>query len=57
MGNRLHLVLRALWADCSAATALEYALIAIFISIIVVTLTISIGSTVCGFFMSVNAGF
>lgn len=48
--------LERLAADGSGATAIEYALIAIFISLVLLTLQTSIGTSVCGFFMSVANG-
>jgi len=55
-GRELTLV-RRLWADHAGATAIEYALIAALISILVVGWASSIGTSVTNFFMSVNSGF
>jgi Flp pilus assembly pilin Flp len=49
--------LTALRRDRSGATIIEYALIVVFISILVVSWAISVGSSVTGFFTAVNNGF
>jgi Flp pilus assembly pilin Flp len=43
--------------DCSGATALEYALIAVFISIICVGWATFVGTSVSSMFMRVASGF
>jgi len=50
-----HLV-KAFWQDRSGATAIEYALIAGFISIVIVGAVNSIGVTLDGGFQGVDAG-
>jgi Flp pilus assembly pilin Flp len=47
----------ALQLDRSGATSIEYALIATFISIVVVGWASFVGQSVSGFFMSVANGF
>jgi len=47
----------SLRADASAATAIEYALIASLISILGFVLYINIGSSVAGMFASIANGF
>jgi pilus assembly protein Flp/PilA len=44
-------------SDKHGATAIEYALIAASISIVIVTAVAAIGTTLTGFFNSVVAGF
>jgi Flp pilus assembly pilin Flp len=50
-------MLETLSRDCSGATALEYGLIIAFISIMVVAWATTVGTSVCGFFVSINNGF
>jgi Flp pilus assembly pilin Flp len=57
MIRRLRSTFEPLWSNCSGATALEYALIIAFISIMVVAWAATVGSTVCAFFTGVNNGF
>jgi Flp pilus assembly pilin Flp len=40
--------------DATGTTAIEYALIAIFIGLVLLSLQTSIGASVCGFFESVG---
>ena len=49
--------LTALWLDRSGATSIEYALIATFISIVVVGWATFMGQSISGFFMSIANGF
>jgi len=49
--------LSALRRDQSAATSIEYALIAVFISILVVGWATFVGTAVSDFFMAVGNGF
>ena len=49
--------LTALRLDRSGATSIEYALIATFISIMVVSWATFVGNSVSGFFMAVANGF
>lgn len=49
--------LTALRLDHSGATSIEYALIATFISIMVVGWATFVGQSVSGFFMSIAGGF
>jgi len=55
--NPLRPVAPSLRADASAATAIEYALIASLISILGFVLYINIGSSVAGMFASIANGF
>ena len=48
---------KALRLDRSGATSIEYALIATFISIVVVGWATFMGQSISGFFMSVANGF
>jgi Flp pilus assembly pilin Flp len=57
MIDRVRSVLMALRADESGATAIEYALILVLISITVVSWATFVGTTVSGFFMSIANGF
>jgi pilus assembly protein Flp/PilA len=57
MMDRVRSALTALRLDRSGATALEYALIASFISIVVVGWATFMGQSISGFFMSVANGF
>lgn len=50
-------LLKSFAADESGATAIEYALIALLISVAIVALLGAIGQTLSGTFSSVNAGF
>ncbi|HEX3861639.1 MAG TPA: Flp family type IVb pilin [Stellaceae bacterium] len=56
MGDRTRSTIRAVLADCSAATAIEYALVALFISIVIVAGCLTIGSIVSGWFNDMAAG-
>jgi pilus assembly protein Flp/PilA len=55
--DRMRSVLTALRLDRSGATSIEYALIATFISIVVVGWATFVGQSISGFFMSVANGF
>lgn len=57
MMDQVRTALTALRADCSGATSIEYALIAVFISILVVGWASFVGTTVSDFFMKVANGF
>jgi Flp pilus assembly pilin Flp len=57
MMDRMRSVLMALRTDDSGATAIEYALIVVLISISVVSWATFVGSSVSGFFTSVANGF
>lgn len=57
MVKRVRTPLMPLWLDCSGATALEYALIAVFISIICVGWATFVGTSVSSMFMRVASGF
>ena len=57
MADRMRSVPAALWLDRSGATSIEYALIATFISIVVVGWATFMGQSISGFFMSVANGF
>ena len=46
--------MKDLAADCSGATAIEYALIACLISIVIVTALAAIGTKVSSMFASIN---
>lgn len=57
MVKRVRTALMPLRLDCSGATALEYALIAVFISIICVGWATFVGTSVSSMFMRVASGF
>ncbi len=57
MIDRMLVTLVALRRDRSGATAIEYALILVFISILVVSWATFVGTAVIGFFTSVSNGF
>ena len=57
MTDRMRSALTVLRLDRSGATSIEYALIATFISIMVVGWATFVGQSVSGFFMSVAGGF
>jgi Flp pilus assembly pilin Flp len=57
MMDRMRSTLVALRTDESGATAIEYALILVLISITVVSWATFVGSSVSGFFTSVANGF
>ena len=57
MIDRMRSALRALRADESGATAIEYALILVLISITVVSWATFVGTTVSGFFANIANGF
>ena len=54
--NHLRPRLRALWRDAAGTTAIEYAMIALFIGLVLISLQGSIGNSVVNFFMSVATG-
>ena len=57
MMDRIRVALMALEAERSGATSIEYALIAVFISILVVGWASFVGTSVSQFFMDVANGF
>ncbi len=57
MMDRMRSAPRALRIDRSGAVAIEYAMIALFIAIVLISGILSIGSSVTGFFMQINNGF
>jgi len=57
MIDRMRSALTALRADESGATAIEYALILVLISITVVSWATFVGTAVSGFFVSIANGF
>ncbi len=57
MIDRMRFALLALRADESGATAIEYALIVVLISISVVSWATFVGATVSGFFTNIANGF
>jgi Flp pilus assembly pilin Flp len=57
MMDRVRFALTALRLGRSGATSIEYALIATFISIVVVGWATFVGQSISGFFMSVANGF
>ncbi len=57
MMNRMRTALLTCRADRSGATAIEYALIAVFISILCVGWASFVGTTVSDFFTKVANGF
>ena len=48
--------LNSLCRDASGATAIEYALIVLFIGLVLISLQNTIGASVRGFFMSIATG-
>jgi pilus assembly protein Flp/PilA len=57
MLNRLRSALMPLQLDRSGVTAIEYALIASLIAIVIVATLITVGTSVSGMFMQVVNGF
>jgi pilus assembly protein Flp/PilA len=57
MADRMRSASMVLEHDRSGATSIEYALIATFISIVVVGWATFVGQSISGFFMSVANGF
>jgi Flp pilus assembly pilin Flp len=57
MIHRMRSALIALRADDSGATAIEYALILVLISITVVSWATFVGTSVSGFFVDIANGF
>lgn len=57
MIDQVRTLLTALRADRSGATSIEYALIAVFISIVVVGWASLVGTSVSNFFTAVANGF
>ena len=57
MIDRMRSALIALRADDSGATAIEYALILVLISITVVSWATFVGTSVSGFFVDIANGF
>ena len=57
MMDRMRVALMPLRIDRSGATSIEYALIAVFISIMVVGWATFVGTSVSDFFMQVANGF
>ena len=55
--EQLRAALRALRLDRSGATAIEYALIALLIALVLISAMLSIGTSVTNMFMQVNSGF
>jgi Flp pilus assembly pilin Flp len=55
--GRMRSLLQYLHGDTCGATAVEYAMIALFIAILLIAALMSIGSTVSGFFTEVANGF
>jgi Flp pilus assembly pilin Flp len=55
--ERMRAILSTFWRDCSAATAIEYAMVAFLVSIAGFVTYSSIGSGVTGLFQSVANGF
>ena len=56
MLTRIRAHWRALREDRSGATAIEYAMVAIFIGIVLIASMISIGSSVTNFFFQMASG-
>ena len=52
----MHIRFARLVKDCSAATAIEYAMIVLFIALTLIALLMSIGTTVTGFYDSMASG-
>ncbi len=57
MIDRIRSALTALRADEAGATAIEYALILVLISITVVSWATFVGTTISGFFVDIASGF
>ena len=57
MIDRMRTALTALQADESGATAIEYALILVLISITVISWATFVGTTISGFFVDIANGF
>jgi Flp pilus assembly pilin Flp len=57
MLDQIRTALAALRAGRSGATSIEYALILVFISILVVSWATFVGTSVSNFFMAVGNGF
>ena len=53
---QMHTALRRLWRDLRGATAIEYAMIVLFIALTLIALLMSIGTTVTGFYNSAANG-
>lgn len=56
MTDRMRAILQALWRDRSAATAIEYALIAVFIALLIVAGATAIGTSVSLVFTQAASG-
>lgn len=56
MLTQMHTALRRLRRDLSGATAIEYAMIVLFIALTLIALLMSIGTTVSGFYNSAATG-
>ena len=57
MLDQIRAALNAILAERAGATSIEYALIAVFISILVVGWATFVGTAVSNFFMAVGNGF
>lgn len=56
MLDRMRAGLRAVGSDRAGATAIEYAMVAVFIGIVLIASMMSIGTSVSSFFMEVATG-
>ena len=56
MFDRMRARLRALRSDRSGATAIEYAMVAVFIGILLIAAMQSIGTSVSDFFLAIASG-
>jgi Flp pilus assembly pilin Flp len=56
MLDRIRAQLRALCGDRSGATAIEYAMVVVFIGILLIAAMESIGTSVTGFFLAIASG-
>lgn len=54
--NRMRDKFEPICSDCAGTTAIEYAMIALFIGLVLISLQTSIGNSVVGFFMSIATG-
>lgn len=57
MTNPMWRILQALWRDRSGATAIEYALVALFVSILIVAGATAVGTSLSNIFVQVANGF
>ncbi len=56
VSDRMHGESKPIWSDQSGTTAIEYAMIVLFIGLVLISLQSSIGNSVVGFFTDVANG-